>query len=83
MVWPSSKGPFVLVLIHHFCRGVVLSYLRCRISRGHHNEPFVPHLFFAYDCFLFLKVKESQAQIMKDILTMYEVALGQAISLHK
>ena len=83
MVWPSSKGPFVPVLVHHFCIGVVPSYLRCRILRGHPNEPFVPHLFFANDCFLFFKVKESQARIMKDILTMYEVASGQAISLPK
>jgi hypothetical protein len=33
--------------------------------------------------FLFLKAEESQAQAMKNILTVYEAASGQAISLPK
>jgi hypothetical protein len=45
--------------------------------------PAVSHLLFADDCFLFFKATESEAQVMKDILSTYESASGQAISLPK
>ena len=48
-----------------------------------HGAPFVSHLLFADDCFLFFKACDRQAQVMKNILTMYEAASGQAISLPK
>jgi hypothetical protein len=51
-----------------------------RICRG---APSVSHLLFADDCFLFFNAEESQAQVMKSILTIYEKASGQAISLPK
>ena len=47
------------------------------------EAPPVTHLLFADDCFLFFKACANQAQVMKDILTAYEVASGQAISLPK
>jgi len=50
------------------------------VCRG---APQVTHLLFADDCFLFCKAETRQDCIMKDILTMYEAASGQAISLPK
>jgi hypothetical protein len=38
---------------------------------------------FADDCFLFIKAIEEHAHIMKNILSTYELASGQAISLPK
>lgn len=43
----------------------------------------VTHLLFADDYFMFFKEEVRQGHIMKDILTMYEAASGQAISLPK
>jgi hypothetical protein len=43
----------------------------------------VSHLLLADDYFLFFQAEENQARVMKQILTTYEVASGQAISLHK
>jgi len=51
-----------------------------RVCRG---APLVSHLLFADDCFLFFKAEVNQVQIMKDILTTYKAASGQAISLPK
>jgi hypothetical protein len=45
--------------------------------------PRVSHLLFADDCFLFFQAEERQANVMKHILTQYEEALDQAISLPK
>jgi len=47
------------------------------------QAPSVSHLLFADDCFLFFKAIEDQAQVMKNILSTYELASGQAISLPK
>lgn len=47
------------------------------------NAPTISHLLFAYDCFLFFRVDDSEAQVMKNILHTYELASGQAISLPK
>ncbi|XP_024634347.2 uncharacterized protein [Medicago truncatula] len=49
----------------------------CRLA------PRVSHLLFADDCFLFFQAEERQAIMMKQILTQYEEASGQAISLPK
>jgi hypothetical protein len=40
-------------------------------------------LLFADDCFVFFKACDRQAQTMKSILSMYEAASGQSISLPK
>ncbi|XP_024630887.1 uncharacterized protein [Medicago truncatula] len=50
------------------------------VCRG---APPVTHLLFADDCFLFFKTTENQAQVMQSILTTYEAAFGQSISLPK
>jgi hypothetical protein len=47
------------------------------------SAPRVSHLLLADDYFLFFQAEENQARVMKQILTTYEVASGQAISLHK
>ena len=47
------------------------------------NAPIITHLLFADDCFLFFRATEEEAHRMKSILTTYEAASGQAISLPK
>lgn len=47
------------------------------------NAPIVSHLLFADDCFLFFRAEESEAMIMKEILSTYENASGQSINLQK
>lgn len=48
------------------------------------NDAYVIfHLLFAYDCFLFVKAEEREAQIMKNILASCESSSGQVISLPK
>ncbi|CAJ2674072.1 unnamed protein product [Trifolium pratense] len=47
------------------------------------NAPIISHLLFADDCFLFFRADEHEAYIMKNILSTYEAASGQAISLPK
>jgi len=47
------------------------------------QAPSVSHLLFVDDCFLFFKANEDQAHAMKNILSTYELASGQAISLPK
>ena len=58
-------------------RGVLTGTKVCR------QAPSVSHLLFADDCFLFFKATEVQAHTMKNILSTYELASGQAISLPK
>lgn len=47
------------------------------------NAPIISHILFAYDCFLFFRADEREANVMKHILETYEAASGQAISLPK
>ena len=58
-------------------RGVITGTKICRWA------PPVSHLLIADDCFLFFKADEGQATVMKNILSLYEAASGQAISLPK
>jgi hypothetical protein len=58
-------------------RGVLTGTKICR------RAPPVSHLLFADDCFLFFKADVGEVNVMKDILTLYEIASGQAISLPK
>jgi len=58
-------------------RGILTGTKVCR------QAPSVSHLLFADDCFLFFKATEEHAHVMKDILSTYERASGQAISLPK
>jgi hypothetical protein len=51
-----------------------------RICRG---APTVSHLLFADDCFFFFGASKQEAMEMKNILTVYETASGQAINLQK
>jgi len=51
-----------------------------RICRG---APAMSHLLFTDDCFLFFKAEESEAQVIKNILSTYETTPGQEISLSK
>ncbi|GAU39464.1 hypothetical protein TSUD_158950 [Trifolium subterraneum] len=47
------------------------------------NAPIILHLLFADDCFLFFKATTTEATILKNILSVYESASGQAINLQK
>jgi hypothetical protein len=47
------------------------------------NTPIISHLFFADDCFLFFKSTTNEATVLKNILSVYEVASGQTINLQK
>jgi hypothetical protein len=58
-------------------RGILTGIKVCR------HAPSVSHLLFADDCFLFFKAIEDQVHVMKTILSTYELASGQAISLPK
>ena len=58
-------------------RGIIYGTHICKAA------PVVSHLLFADDCFLFFKANESEAHVMKDILSTYESTSGQAISLPK
>jgi hypothetical protein len=58
-------------------RSVLMGTKVCR------QAPSVSHLLFIDDCFLFFKATEAHAHIMKNILSTYELASGQAISLPK
>jgi len=43
----------------------------------------ISHFLFADDCFLFLRVEEREALVMKNSLANYESSFGQVISLPK
>jgi hypothetical protein len=47
------------------------------------NAPIVSHLLFADDCFLFFRANIVEAEVMKNILSTYEAASGQAINFQK
>jgi hypothetical protein len=47
------------------------------------NAPIISHLLFADDCFIFFRASDSEAGTMKNILSTYEAASGQAINLQK
>jgi len=77
-------SPYLLIL----CVEGLSALIRDAEGRGElqgvrvcRSAPIVSHL--ADDCFLFFQAEESQANVMKRILTTYEEASGQAISLPK
>jgi len=45
--------------------------------------PSFSHLLFADDCFLYFRADKGQANVMKNVLSVYESVSGQAISLPK
>jgi ribonuclease HI len=47
------------------------------------NAPIISHLLFADDCFLFFRANNHEATVMKNILTTYEAASGQAVNFQK
>jgi len=47
------------------------------------NSPIISHLLFADDCFLFFRANVDQENKMRDILSTYERASGQAVNLKK
>lgn len=52
----------------------------CTVARG---APNISHLFFADDCYLFVKATEVEADNMKRILNIYESISGQQINFGK
>jgi len=81
----SSLSILVIICAEGLCslvrdveiRGVLTGTKVCR------QAPSVSHLLFPNDCFLFFKANEDQAHVMKNILSTYELAYGQAINLPK
>ncbi|PNX57234.1 ribonuclease H, partial [Trifolium pratense] len=47
------------------------------------RAPIISHVLFANDCFLFFKATVNEAIVLKNILSVYEAASGQAINLQK
>jgi hypothetical protein len=47
------------------------------------NAPIISHLLFADDCFPFFKATVTEANALKNILSVYESASGQANNLQK
>lgn len=47
------------------------------------RAPFITHLLFVDDCFLFFRSSLNQCAILKNILSIYELASSQALNLHK
>jgi len=47
------------------------------------GAPTISHLLFANDCFLFFRARDQEAMTMKNILSAYEAASGEAINLQK
>lgn len=43
----------------------------------------ISHLFFANDSFLFVRATENEVGVLKDFLSIYERASGQAINMQK
>lgn len=52
----------------------------CTVARG---APNISHLFFADDCYLFLRATEVEADNLKRILVRYEAISGQQINFGK
>lgn len=50
------------------------------IARG---TPSISHLLFADDCYMFFRADETEARVIKNVLTRYEKLSGQAINFHK
>ena len=44
------------------------------------NEPWITHLFFVDDSLLFCLARVEDLEVIQDILTVYEQALGQQIN---
>ena len=57
--------------------GVIREVSICR------NGPRVSHLFFADDSVLFCRAKESECQVILDLLSVYERGSGQKINRDK
>jgi len=77
-------SPYLFII----CAEGLSSLIRIVEARGdlrgttiYGGAPPMSHLLFADNCFLFFKVEERQDQVMQNILTIYEAASGQAISL--
>lgn len=73
---PCAKGLSALISDAKR-RGVIMGTRICT------SAPSITHLLFADNCFLFFRACEQEATVMKDILTTYEAASGQAINLQK
>lgn len=51
--------------------------------RVSHNSPHINHLFFVDDALLFIRNKNNDVVIVRDILQKFENMLGQKVNLSK
>lgn len=65
-------------LINHYKRAGLLHGVR--IARG---APYLTHLFFNDDCFLFFKVNPQEDRVIKTVLSLYGAVLGQRVNYNK
>ena len=68
---------FVNIIMSCLADGLLTSGSICR------NGPWVSHLFFADDSVLFCQAKESECQVILDILSIYEKGSDQKINKEK
>lgn len=52
----------------------------CKIAN---RAPIISHLFFADDCYLFLRATLDEARCIKECLNLYEIASGQQVNFQK
>ena len=79
-------SPYLFIICAEGLSSLIREAERCNNIRGTSictNAPIISHLLFADDCFIFFRACESEALCMKNVLTTYEEALGQAINLQK
>jgi len=79
-------SPYLYILCTEGLSSIIKNYeLRGKLhgTRICHFAPSINHLLFADDSFLFCKATISEAQNLKEILSHYELASGQAINYSK
>ncbi|XP_074313724.1 uncharacterized protein LOC141648916 [Silene latifolia] len=79
-------SPYLFIL----CAEVLSSMIRRKVEEGVLHgirvaplSPVVSHLFFADDSIIFVKANETQARIVMELLSQYEIASGQLVSKEK
>lgn len=79
-------SPYLFILCGEGLTTLINDYERqgkfqgCRVARG---APFITHMLFADDSYLYCKADEEGANIVKEILQSFQIASGQQVNLNK